>query len=142
MHEIEDEVRRARRKRILARGGAVDYDDPAIYAEVESTLRRALASLDHDALLVAESLSGEDIWAPPEPLTFSSHRPVVGPILVFIKRRLLLPTLRWLYEYTSENFRRQHQVNRVLLAYVEALAIENARLKRTLAEQRQEPGAR
>jgi hypothetical protein len=55
---------------------------------------------------------------------------VVGPLLIFLKRRLLLPLTRWLYEYSLENFRRQQKLNTVLLACIEELAIENAKLRR------------
>jgi hypothetical protein len=53
--------------------------------------------------------------------------------VVFVKRRLLLPATRWLYEYSLENFRRQQRVNALLFACVEELAIENAKLRK-LAE--------
>ena len=39
---------------------------------------------------------------------------------------------RWLYEYSADNFRRQEHVNRMLVACIEELAIENARLRRDL----------
>ena len=42
MREIEDEVRRARRQRLLAQGGAPDYRDPHLYAAVDALLRRAV----------------------------------------------------------------------------------------------------
>ena len=40
--------------------------------------------------------------------------------------------MRWLYEYSLENFRRQEQINSTLYACVEELAIENVRLRRDL----------
>jgi hypothetical protein len=55
---------------------------------------------------------------------------VVGPLLIFIKRRVVLPLTRWLYEYSLENFRRQQKLNTILLACIEELAIENAKLRR------------
>jgi hypothetical protein len=48
------------------------------------------------------------------------------------KRRIILPLTRWLYEYTHQTFRRQHRVNRTVFAILEALAIENARLRQEL----------
>ena len=51
---------------------------------------------------------------------------------MFVKRRILLPLTRWLYEYTVDNFQRQERVNRMLVACIEELAIENARLRRDL----------
>jgi len=61
---------------------------------------------------------------------------MVGPIIVFAKRRLVLPLVRWLFEYTEDNFRRQDYVNRVLMACLEELAIDNARLRRELDTRR------
>ncbi len=40
--------------------------------------------------------------------------------------------MRWLYEYSLENFRRQRRINTVLFACIEELAIENARLRTTI----------
>jgi hypothetical protein len=50
-----------------------------------------------------------------------------------MKRRVLLPLTRWLFEYSQENFRRQDHVNRILFACIEELALENARLRRAIA---------
>jgi hypothetical protein len=57
---------------------------------------------------------------------------VVGRLLIGIKRRVLLPLMRWLYEYSLENFRRQRRINTVLFACIEELAMENARLRLAL----------
>jgi hypothetical protein len=132
MGELEDDVRRARRKRLLARGGASDYRDEALYERVDLVLRRALEARDHDALLLPDFMTSEDDWQLSLHLRFASHRPVIGPMLIFLKRRLLLPLNRWLYEYSLENFRRQRRVNKVLFACIEELAIENARLRHTV----------
>jgi hypothetical protein len=56
-----------------------------------------------------------------------------------VKRRLLLPLTRWLFEYSQENFRRQDRLNRVLFACIEELAIENARLRRALGSRGDTP---
>ena len=53
---------------------------------------------------------------------------------MFVKRRLILPLVRWLFEYSEENFRRQDYVNRIVMACLEELAIENARLRREMSE--------
>jgi hypothetical protein len=132
MREIEDDVRRARRKRLLARGGAAEYRDPDIYERVDIVLRRALEARDHGALLLPDFLSSDPDWQLTTHLKFSSHRPVIGPVLIFIKRRLLLPLTRWLYEYSLENFHRQQKLNTILLASIEELAIENAKLRKRL----------
>ncbi|MGE3517742.1 MAG: hypothetical protein AB7J63_02225 [Vicinamibacterales bacterium] len=135
MREIEDDVRQVRRSRLLARGGADDYEDPALYAEVEEVLRRAIDARDPDALLLPDLLSGQPDWQLSLHLRYASHRPVIGRLLIALKRRLLLPVMRWLYEFSLENFRRQRHINEVLFACIEELAIENARLRRALQMQ-------
>jgi len=132
MGELEDDVRRARRKRLLARGGPGEYRDAAVYEGVDVVLRRALDARDHDVLLLPDFMTSEDDWQLRLHLEWASHRPVVGPALIFFKRRVLLPLMRWLYEYSLENFRRQRRVNRVLFACIEELAIENATLRQQL----------
>ena len=130
MREIEDDLRRERRTRLLAKGAPAEYRDQEIYAAVERVLRRAVESRDHDAVLLPELVSDDEEWRLATHLTFSSHRPIVGPVIVFFKRRMLLPLTRWLFEYSLENFQRQQRVNRILFACLEELAIENARLAR------------
>jgi hypothetical protein len=129
MRDLEDDVRRARRKRLLARGGAADYRDEAVYERVDTLIRRALEARDHDALLLPDLLSGEDEWQLSLHLRFNSHRPVIGPLLIFLKKSILLPINRWLWEYSLENFRKQRRVNAILFACIEELAIENAKLR-------------
>jgi hypothetical protein len=135
MHEIADDLRGERRERALARGGPAEYRDPEIFAAVEGVLRRAVESRNRDASLLPALLEDEEDSRLQTHLRFSSHRPLAGPVIVFVKRRILLPVMRWLYEYSLENFRRQQQINRVLFACLEELAIENARLERLVKEQ-------
>jgi len=130
MRDIEAEVRADRRTQLVARGGPPEYNDEEIYAAVERVLRRAVEARDRDVLLVPELAGDEADWRLQTHLRFSSHRRVIGPALVFLKRRVLLPLMRWLYDYNRENFRRQERVNRILFACVEELAIENAKLRR------------
>lgn len=132
MRDIEADVRQMRRSRVLARGGADDYRDEAVYAGVDQVLRRAIDARDHDALLLPDFLSGEADWDLSLHLTYASHRPAVGGLLIAVKRKLLLPLMRWLYEYSLENFRKQRRINTVMFACLEELAIENARLRKAL----------
>ena len=134
MRTIEDEVRSERRARILARGGSEAYGDPDVYALVERTLKQAVSrnEVDRNLLLLPKYLGDDRTWRLQTYLRFSSHRRLVGGLLVAIKRRLILPMTRWLYEYALDNFRRQERVNRVLFACVEELAIENAKLRAEL----------
>jgi hypothetical protein len=134
MRDIEDEVRRQRRTRLLARGGADDYRDEAVFAIVEQVLRRALDQRDLNALLIPEILDADEPWELQLPVRLNTHRRWLGSPILFVKRRVLHPVMHWLYDYSRENFRRQHRVNRLLFAAVEELAIENAKLRLDLTE--------
>jgi hypothetical protein len=131
MREIEDRLRDDVRRRLLARGGPAEYQDAEIFGSVDRLLRRAADRPDAHALL-PEFLGPEADWRLQTHLRFGSHRAVAGPLLIFVKRRVLLPLMRWLYEYNADNFRRQERVNRMLVACIEELTIENARLRRDL----------
>jgi hypothetical protein len=133
MQEIEDDLRKARRARLVARGAPQEYRDAEMFAAVENVLRRAVDGRDHNAVLLPELLADDVDWRLQPQLEFTSHRAVIGPVIVFLKRRLILPMTRWLYEYNLENFQRQERVNRILFACVEELAIENAKLRRQAA---------
>jgi hypothetical protein len=130
MARIEADVKGTLRRHLVERGGAADYEDPELFDSVWSMLDRAVGDRNLDVLLLPELLHDNTAWRLDTHLHLSSHRRVLGPLILFVKRRLLLPLSRWLFEYAKENFRRQHQVNRVLFACVEELAIENARLRR------------
>jgi len=129
MQQIQDEVRRDRRARLVARGGADEYGDPALFAIVERVLTRAVEERDQNVLLLPDLLGDEDQWEIQTHLRFASHRRALGRLVVVVKQRVLLPVMRWLYEYSLDNFRRQRRVNRILFACIEELAIENARLR-------------
>jgi hypothetical protein len=138
MADLQGRVRAQVRER-LAKSGSPELADPAVFDEVARVFCRGLDARDRGELLLPELLPDEEDWRVDVPLRLTTHRPVVGGLFVFVKRRLLLPLNRWLYEYTREHFRRQHQVNLVLFACLESLAIENARLRREL-DGRREPG--
>jgi hypothetical protein len=110
--------------------GSDAYRDEQVFDSVRAVLLRAEERRDRAALLLAEILEDEQDWAIETRLTLASHRRVAGPAILFAKRRILLPLTRWLFEYTQENFRRQQRLNRLLMACVEELAIENAQLRR------------
>lgn len=131
MRQLEDQVRDEVRRRLLARGGAPEYQDPEVFRAVDRLLRRA-SDRPAEYALMPEFLGPQSDWQLQTHLRFSSHRRVTGAVVLFIKRRLLLPLTRWLYEYTADNLRRQDRVNRMLVACIEELAIENARLRRDL----------
>ena len=139
MSELEAGVRNQLREWMLTHGGASEYGDPALFESVERLLRRASQKSDNGALLLPELLGDAPPWQLQTNLRFSSHRPVWGPVIVFFKRRVLLPLNRWLYEYILGNLQRQQKLNLVLISCVEELAIENARLRRDLQRLRGEP---
>ncbi len=116
----------------LVEAGAAGYEDPQVFERVRALLQHAADERGPSALLLPEILGASEDWAPDPSLRLSSHRARTGGVILFAKRRILLPLMRWLVDYTQENVRRQQQINRVLMACVEELAIENARLRRDL----------
>ena len=136
MDEIERDVRTRLRRHLIKRGGAADYEDEAIFDAVRTVLARAVDERNLDATLLPELLDGDVDWRLQTHLTLSSHRPAAGRFILFAKRKVLLPLTRWLFEYSQDNFRRQHHLNRLLFACIEELAIENARLRRDVMNSR------
>ncbi len=139
MNEIEGEVYSQLRRRLVERG-VTAYNDQEIFERVRAIMQNGvdressptLAPAALDGLLLPELLGDDVDWTLEPNLRLSSHRPLFGEAIVFAKRRLLLPLTRWLFEYSQTNFRKQQHLNRVLLACLEELAIENARLRRDL----------
>jgi hypothetical protein len=134
MDRIEGDVRETMRRRLVDAGGAAAYRDPAVFDAVWSSLGRAAGERNLNVLLLPELLDGIHDWDVKPQLSLSSHRRILGPIILLAKRRLLLPLSRWLLEYARENFRRQQHVNRILFACLEELAVENAQLRRRITE--------
>jgi hypothetical protein len=132
MRELGGQVREDLRRQLLANGGSREYEDPRIFESVERILRVASERGEHEVRLLPEVLSDDPEWRLDLHLRFSSHRPLIGPVIVFLKRRILLPLMRWLYEYSAHNFQRQQRLNVVLISCIEELAIENARLRHDL----------
>jgi len=108
------------------------YEDERVFERVRTLLQHAADGRDLDVLLLPELLGDEVEWKLEPALKLSSHRPAAGPIILFFKRRVVLPLTRWLFEYSQENFKRQDRLNRILLACIEELAVENARLRADL----------
>jgi hypothetical protein len=129
MDQIEADVRSKLRAHFVKRGVSA-YQDEQVFEVVRALLRRAADGRDRTALLLPEILEDEGDSALDLNLHLSSHRPAAGRAILFAKRRILLPLMRWLFEYSQENFRRQQRLNRILMACVEELAIENAQLRR------------
>jgi hypothetical protein len=142
---LVDDIRgdvRDRLRRHLVERGVTAYEDPEVFDRVCSLLQHAadrpgslrgpLDAGSLDALLLPELLGDDVEWVLEPNLRLSSHRPVVGRVILFAKRKLILPLTRWLFEYGQTNFQRQQHLNRILFACIEELAIENARLRRDL----------
>ena len=133
MGELQDEVRARLRKELLRHGASPALDDPEIFAVVERALRDAAKRADRGALLLPEVLGDPAAWRLEPALKIGSHRGrLVATALRGIKRRVMMPAMRWLFEYTHDNFVRQQRMNAVLAACVQELAIQNAELRRDL----------
>jgi hypothetical protein len=124
---VMDEVR-ARASAELR--GRTSIADAELFAIVEQILRTAIDEAEHGPLLLSDLLAGRPELNLEPVARLSSHRPVIGPLVLFVKRRLLQPLSRWLYEYSMDNFERQARINRVMFAAIQALAIENATLRK------------
>jgi hypothetical protein len=130
MQDLQARVRERVRSEILRHGASRELDDPAVFADVEALLRRAADSASPRALLLPEVLGDPETWRLDTAMRYQTHRGAVGQSIIFVKRRLLMPVLRWLFEYSRNNFERQRRTNEVLAACVQELAIETARLRR------------
>jgi hypothetical protein len=131
MSELHERVRGRLRERLLGHGASRAFEDPALFDDVERILQTATSSGDAQALLLPELLGDRDTWRLQTAMRYRSHRGSgIAAIFIFVKRRVLMPMFRWLFEYSRDNFERQRRVNDVLFACVQELAIENARLRR------------
>jgi len=115
----------------LRRRGAADaLIEPEVLDAVEALLRRAADQRESALLVVSEALGSPEEWRLDTALALQSHRGAfAGPVLMFLKRRVLLPAFRWLFEFSRDNFARQQKVNQLLFACVQELAVENVRLR-------------
>lgn len=122
---------RVRRRLLGSRVDAGGGTDAPPSEEIDAALALMLQALErrHRPLLAPLAFDDED-WTLQTSLRLRSHRPRVGALLVGVKRRVLLPVLRWLYDYSRENFVRQKLVNASLMACVETLMVEVVRLRR------------
>ncbi len=141
MSDLQTRVRERLRNDILKQGTSSALEDPKLFAEVERLLRRAADVGEADTLLLPEVLGDPATWKLQMAMRYQSHRgPGQAGILLFIKRRVLMPMFRWLFEYSRDNFERQRRVNLVLFACVQELAAETAQLRQQLRQQSPSPG--
>ena len=131
--ELHGRVRERLRAQVLASGGSLEFEDPELFADVEALLHAAAGTPDSAKLILPELLGEPDTWRLTTSMRYQSHRSK-GPasLLIFLKRHILMPMFRWLYEYSRDNFERQRRVNQVLFACVQELAIETAALRQEL----------
>jgi hypothetical protein len=135
MSDLRSRVR-ARLREELVREGATGFADPAAFDEVERLLQSAVKTADERLLLLPELLGDPDSWQLRTGLQFDSHRPGgQAGVIRFFKQRVVMPLVRWLFDYTHDNFERQRRVNLVLFACVQELAIETARLRQEARRQ-------
>lgn len=133
MSEVREQVRAELYARLVAQGAGDDFDSRAVFDEVDRLLAQALAHDNPRAFLLLAHL--DEPWRPALSVDFPSHRGrLAGGAIRFAKQRLVFPIVRWLFEYAQENARRQHRLNVALLATVQTLAADHARLKARLAE--------
>jgi len=133
MAELQDRVRNRLRAELLQHGASRALEDPEVFAEVERVLREAASRTSVRALLLPEFLGDPAGWRLEPALTYPSHRGAMAATMIRgVKQRLLMPALRWLFEYSHDNFVRQQRVNHALFACVQELAIQNAELRREL----------
>ncbi len=133
MAELQDRVRARLREELLQHGASKALEDPGVFADVERVLRAAVGRTSVRALLLPEFLGDPAGWRIEPALSYPSHRSAgAATIIRGIKQRVLMPALRWLFEYSHDNFVRQQRVNHVLFACLQELAIQNAELRRDL----------
>ena len=131
--DIQEGVRNRLRLDLLQHGASPSLEDPEVFAHVERLLREATHRTGNRAMLLHEYLGDPATWRLEPALKLGSHRGAFArSVLLGLKRRVLLPALRWFFEYTHDNFVRQQRVNHVLFAVVQELAIQNAELRRDL----------
>ena len=131
MDEIHGRVRERLRRQLIDQGAGDVLADPAVFAEVESLFQRSVATTDTTTLILPELLGDPRTWRLSTAMQYQSHRERgAAAAIIFLKQRVLMPVLRWLFESSRNNFERQRRVNYVLFACVQELAIETARLRR------------
>ena len=129
--ELRGRVRERLRAQIVESGGSRAFEDRALFADVEALLQTAANITDADPLILPELLGDPATWRLNTAMHYQSHRAAgSASLILFLKRRLLMPVFRWLFEYSRDNFERQRRLNRVLFACVQELAVETARLRR------------
>lgn len=130
MAELHGRVRERLRGQ-LVEAGSEAFADPTVFADVEGVMRAAVSTPEHARLILPELLGEPDTWRLTTKMAYRSHRGTgAASLILFVKQRVLMPLLRWMYEYSRDNFERQRRINHVLFACVQELALETALLRR------------
>src|SRR5262245_46267340 len=134
MAELQGRVRERVRAELVRHGASAALEDPALFADIDALLRAAIERSQPGALLLPELLGDPSTWRLETAIKYQTHRGATGAPIIFVKQRVLMPLLRWFYEFNRDNFERQRRINQVLFACVQELAIELTRLRRELGE--------
>lgn len=135
MSDLQRRVRDRLRGELLRDGASSAFEDPQLFMEADALLRRAADVSESDALLLPEIMGDPAGWRLQTAMHYQSYRtPGRASLILFVKRRILMPMFRWLFEYSRDNFERQRRVNLVMFACVQELAAENARLRRQIQQ--------
>jgi hypothetical protein len=134
MAELQGRVRERVRAELVRHGASAALEDPGLFADIDALLRAAIERSQPAALLLPELLGDPATWRLDTAIKYQSHRGAAGAPIIFVKQRLLMPLLRWFYEFSRDNFERQRRINQVLFACVQELAIELAQQRRQLRD--------
>ena len=132
MAELQGRVRERVRAELVRHGASAALEDPALFADIDTILRAAIERSQPAALLLPERLGDPSTWRLETAIKYQTHRGAAGAPIIFVKQRLLMPLLRWFYEFNRDNFERQRRINQVLFACVQELTIELAKQRREL----------
>jgi len=132
MAELQGRVRERVRAELVRHGASAALEDPALFADIDTMLRAAIERSQPAALLLPELLGDPSTWRLDTAIKYQTHRGAAGAPIIFVKQRVLMPLLRWFYEFNRDNFERQRRINQVLFACVQELAIEVAKQRREL----------
>src|SRR5262245_26451773 len=132
MAELQGRVRERVRAELVRHGASAALEDPALFADIDALLRAAIERSQPAALLLPVLLGHPSTWRPVTAITSQAHRGASVTPIIFVKQRVLMPLLRWFYEFNRDNFERQRRINQVLFACVQELAIELAKQRREL----------
>jgi hypothetical protein len=135
MTELRGRVRERLRADLVRAGASPALEEPALFEAVEQLLASAASNRDPHALLLPELLGDPETWRLQTAMHYQSHREgFAARVSIGVRRKLLMPFLRWLFEYSRDNFERQRRVNQVLFACVQELAVETVQLRQQLQE--------